>query len=276
MDEPRVSATSSTGGGYCGGVSGVDPLETREWLESLDSVLECHGRSGCGQLLNDVVSHARSHGLELSGLLNTAYRNTISPADQPAYPGDLELERRVTAVLRWNALAMVMRANKESSELGGHLASYASAANLFEVGFNHFFRGDDGTGPGRKSDLVFFQPHSAPGVYSRAFLEGRLNEEHLANFRREVGGRGLCSYPHPWLMPEFWQFPTGSMGIGAITAIYQARFMRYMENRGIMPASDRKVWAFLGDGEMDEPESLGGLGLAAPREPGQSDFCHQL
>jgi pyruvate dehydrogenase E1 component len=252
----------SCGLGRRNGFPDPDPQETQEWLEALDSVFRFSGLDRSNQLLSYLLSHARSRGLDMSGLLNTPYCNTIAPADQPEYPGDLQMEQRITAILRWNALVMVMRANKESSELGGHLASYASAANLFEVGFNHFFRAAGDSGPGRKSDLVFFQPHSATGVYVRAFLEGRLTEENLANFRREVGGKGLCSYPHPWLMPEFWQFPTGSMGIGAITAVYQARFMRYMENRGMMPSSDRKVWAFLGDGEMDEPESTGGLSLA--------------
>ncbi|HYL35423.1 MAG TPA: alpha-ketoglutarate dehydrogenase [Bryobacteraceae bacterium] len=247
-----------------------DPAETHEWLESLDSVLRTGGLRRCQELMHQLLAHARLRGVEVSTLLgspysnmNTPYCNTVAPSDQPAYPGDLEIERRITAIVRWNALAMVVRANKESSELGGHLASYASAADLFEVGFNHFFHGDSGSSFGRQADLVLFQPHSAPGVYARAFLEGRLTEEHLSNFRREVGGKGLSSYPHPWLMPEFWQFPTGSMGIGAITAIYQARFMRYMESRGLMRASHRRVWAFLGDGEMDEPESIGGLTLAA-------------
>jgi pyruvate dehydrogenase E1 component len=202
--------------------------------------------------------------MEVKTLYNTPYGNTISPSDEPRFPGDLEMERRITAIVRWNALAMVVRANRQSSELGGHLSSYASAAELFEVGFNHFFRGDGLEQAKEKTtDLVFFQPHSAPGVYARAFLEGRLTEEDLANYRREVGGKGLSSYPHPMLMPNFWQFPTGSMGLGAITAVFQARFMRYMMNRGLMPASDRKVWAFVGDGEMDEPESMAGLTLAA-------------
>ena len=178
------------------------------------------------------------------------------------------MEQRLASIIRWNALAMVVRANREHAELGGHIASYASAADLFEVGFNHFFRaGDTGEGKGspgtRSGDLVYFQPHSAPGVYARAFLEGRLSEEHLEHYRREVGGKGLSSYCHPWLMPDFWQFPTGSMGLGPINAIYQARFMRYLENRGILATAGRKVWAFVGDGEMDEPESLAALSLAA-------------
>ena len=239
-----------------------DPVETEEWLESLDAVLHSEGPERCKILLQELYQHAQSLGVEVSALLNTPYHNTIARCDQPPYPGDLEIERRIISIVRWNALAMVVRANRQNSQLGGHLSSYASAAELFEVGFNHFFRGDDQASE-RTADLVFFQPHSAPGVYARAYLEGRLTEEHLANFRREVDGKGLSSYPHPWLMPSFWQFPTGSMGLGVITAVYQARFMRYLANRGLMHASDRKVWAFVGDGEMDEPESLAGLTLAA-------------
>jgi pyruvate dehydrogenase E1 component len=199
-----------------------------------------------------------------SPVLNTPYCNSIPRHEEPAYPGDLELERKITAIVRWNALAMVVHANHQSSELGGHLSSYASGAELFEVGFNHFFHGNDlESDSERTADLVFFQPHSAPGIYARAFLEGRLTEDHLANFRREVGGQGLSSYPHPWLMPEFWQFPTGSMGLGPLTAIYQARFMHYLRNRSMLNPAGRKVWAFVGDGEMDEPESIAGLTLAA-------------
>ena len=253
------------------GVSDAEASETHEWLESLDSVLKTGGPQRCNELLRRLLAHAQTRGVRVAaipgapfGKTNTPYCNTIIRSDEPAYPGNLEIEQRITAIVRWNALVMVLRANKESSELGGHLASYASAADLFEVGFNHYFRGErEPLSSDRQGDLVFFQPHSAPGVYARAFLEGRLTEGHLANFRREVGGKGLPSYPHPWLMPEFWQFPTGSMGLGAITAIYQARFMRYMQNRGLMLPSSRRVWAFLGDGEMDEPESIGGLSLAA-------------
>jgi pyruvate dehydrogenase E1 component len=252
------------------GISDADALETREWLESLDSVLDTRGLQACNNLLHELLAYAQTRGVKMATLPeasfnhgNTPYCNTIAGSDEPAYPGDLELERRITGIVRWNALAMVVRANKDSSELGGHLASYASVADLFEVGFNHFFHGEAGRSSNRQADLVFFQPHAAPGIYARAFLEGRLTEDQLDNFRREVAGKGLSSYPHPWLMPEFWQFPTGSMGIGAITAVYQARFMRYMQNRGLMDVSDRLVWAFLGDGEMDEPESIGGLTLAA-------------
>jgi pyruvate dehydrogenase E1 component len=232
----------------------LDALETQEWLEAFDDILHARGLTRGTELMGCLLEHARQSGVRVSEVLNTPYRNTIACSEQPVYPGDLALERRLTAILRWNALAMVVRANRLSGELGGHLASYASAADLFEVGFNHFFRGDD---------LVLFQPHSAPGVYARAFLEGRLTEDQLAHYRREVGGNGLSSYPHPYLMPDFWQFPTGSMGIGGLTAVYQARFMRYLEHRGLLPPSDRKVWAFLGDGEMDEPESVAGLTLAS-------------
>jgi len=244
--------------------SDSDPVETREWLESLEAVLYREGAERCKELLLKLHDHARSLGLDVKPSFNTPYCNTISAANEPSYPGDLEMERRINALVRWNALAMVVRANRQSSELGGHLSSYASAADLFEVGFNHFFRGDGGEqATERTADLVFFQPHSAPGIYARAFLEGRLTEEHLANFRREVEGKGLSSYPHPQLMPDFWQFPTGSMGLGVITAIYQARFMHYLENRGLRGIDGRRVWAFVGDGEMDEPESLAGLTLAA-------------
>ena len=244
--------------------SAPDALETREWLEALDQVLGSKGQECCHQLLEDLIEHARQRGVRVGSQLNTPYCNTIAPEHQPPYPGDLAIERRITAAVRWNALAMVVRANRHSTELGGHLASYASAADLFETGFQHFFRADPAGRTGESgADMVFFQPHSAPGVYARAFLEGRLTEDHLANFRRETEGKGLSSYPHPWLMPHFWQFPTGSMGLGAITAVYQARFMHYLQNRGLLGASNRKVWAFVGDGEMDEPESLAGLTLAA-------------
>jgi pyruvate dehydrogenase E1 component len=232
----------------------ADPVETREWLEAFDALVQSAGRERATFLLRKLLDHARARRVPLPPVLNTPYKNSVALADQPQFPGNLELESRISAIVRWNALAMVVRANREHPELGGHVASYASAADLFEVGFNHFFRADD---------LVYFQPHSAPGVYARAFLEGRLPEERLAHYRREVGGKGLCSYCHPYLMPDFWQFPTGSMGIGPINAIYQARFMRYLENRGILETQKRKVWAFAGDGEMDEPESLAGLSLAA-------------
>ncbi len=239
----------------------ADPAETREWLEAFDALVEAEGRERATFLLRKLLDHARARRVPLPPVLNTPYKNSVALADQPQFPGNLELESRISAIVRWNALAMVVRANRAHAELGGHIASYASAADLFEVGFNHFFRG------GQDGDLIYFQPHSAPGVYARAFLEGRLSEENLANYRRETGGKGLCSYCHPYLMPDFRQFPTGSMGLGPINAIYQARFMRYLEHRGIAgrapETAERKVWAFVGDGEMDEPESLAGLSLAA-------------
>jgi pyruvate dehydrogenase E1 component len=235
----------------------TDPQETREWLAALDAVIAEVGSERATFLLQKLVQHARRRRVQLPTVANTPYVNTISLAQQTPFPGNLDLENRLSALVRWNALAMVVRANRESAELGGHISSYASAADLFEVGFNHFFRA------GQAGDLVFLQPHSAPGVYARAFLEGRLSEEQLASYRRETGGQGLSSYPHPWLMPDFWQFPTGSMGIGPLFAIYQARFMRYLANRGLLETTGRKVWAFVGDGEMDEPESLAALALAA-------------
>ncbi|SAL26598.1 alpha-ketoglutarate dehydrogenase [Caballeronia telluris] len=239
----------------------TDPQETAEWLEALDAVVKHVGKERAQYLFDRLADHARSIGVESARARVTPYRNTIDVADQPRYPGNLDIEEKLAAVLRWNALAMVVRANRAYGELGGHIASYASAADLFEVGFNHFFRasGEDG----QHGDLVYFQPHSSPGVYARAFLEGFLDEEHLRHYRREIAGPGLCSYPHPWLMPDFWQFPTGSMGIGPINSIYQARFMRYVQNRGLQKTDGRKVWGFFGDGEMDEPESIGALSLAA-------------
>jgi pyruvate dehydrogenase E1 component len=235
----------------------ADPLETREWIDSLDALIETEGPERATFLLRRLLQHARARRVPLPQVLATPYVNTIGLAEQPPYQGNLEIESRISALVRWNALAMVVRANRVSAELGGHIASYASAADLFEVGFNHFFRG------GERGDIVYFQPHSAPGVYSRAFLEGRLTEENLDHYRRETEGKGLSSYPHPWLMPTFWQFPTGSMGLGPLFAIYQARYMRYLENRGLLETKGRKVWSFVGDGEMDEPESLAGLSLAA-------------
>src|SRR5918999_659043 len=235
----------------------ADPVETREWLEAFDALVETEGRERARFLLRKLLDHARARRVPLPPVLNTPYKNSIALAQQPQFPGNLELESRISAIVRWNALAMVVRANRAHPELGGHIASYASAADLFEVGFNHFFRG------GPHGDLVYFQPHSAPGVYSRAFLEGRLSEAQLDHYRRETGGKGLSSYCHPYLMPAFWQFPTGSMGLGPINAIYAARFMRYLEHRGLQKTEGRKVWTFVGDGEMDEPESLAGLSLAA-------------
>jgi pyruvate dehydrogenase E1 component len=234
----------------------IDPVETREWLESIDSVLGQHGPERAHFLLNKMIDFARRSGAYLPYSPNTAYLNTIAPGRQPEYPGDRTIERRLEAYIRWNAMAMVVQANRKSSEFGGHISSFASSATLYEVGFNHFWRAPSADSGG---DLVFMQGHSSPGVYARAYLEGRLDEDDLNRFRKEVGGGGLSSYPHPWLMPDFWQFPTVSMGLGPMMAIYQARFMRYMQHRELIPESDRKVWCFLGDGEMDEPESMGAI-----------------
>src|ERR1700720_3762469 len=234
----------------------IDPTETQEWLESIDLVMRARGPERAHFLLEKLVDFTRRSGAYLPFKPNTAYLNTISKAQEPDYPGDRSLERRNEAYIRWNALAMVVQANRQNSEYGGHLASYASAATLYEVGFNHFWRAKSEAHPG---DMVFIQGHSSPGIYARAYLEGRLNESQLLRFRQEVQGGGLSSYPHPWLMPDFSQYPTVSMGLGPMTAIFQARFVRYLEHRGIVPPSDRKVWAFLGDGEMDEPESMGAL-----------------
>ena len=237
----------------------IDAAETKEWLESIDSVLKSDGPERAHFLLNRMIDFARRSGAYLPYSPNTAYVNTIAPGQQPDYPGDRTLEKRIEAYIRWNAMAMVVQANRENSEYGGHISSYASSATLYEVGFNHFWRAATDE---RGGDLVFIQGHSSPGIYARAYLEGRLGEADLSRFRKEVGGGGLSSYPHPWLMPDFWQFPTVSMGLGPMMALYQARFMRYLENRGLMPESDRKVWCFLGDGEMDEPESLGAITMA--------------
>ena len=250
-------------------VADADPEETREWLEALDAVVHADGKERAQYLYDRLADHALTRGVQSARARITPYRNTIPLSAQPPYPGDLELEARLGAAMRWNALAMVVRANRRYGELGGHIASYASAADLFEVGFNHFFRARSPvSGAGSDGDLVYFQPHSAPGVYARAFLEGRLSEDDLAHYRQEIaapaaGARGLCSYPHPWLMPDFWQFPTGSMGLGPLSAVYQARFMRYLQHRGLLDTAERRVWGFFGDGEMDEPESLAGLSLAA-------------
>jgi pyruvate dehydrogenase E1 component len=234
----------------------IDPVETQEWLESIESVMRAQGPERAHFLLEKLVDFTRRSGAYLPFKPNTAYLNTISKAQEPEYPGDRSLERRNEAYMRWNALAMVVQANRLNSEYGGHIATYASAATLYEVGFNHFWRARSAAHPG---DMIFVQGHSSPGIYARAYMEGRLDESQLQRFRQEVKGGGLSSYPHPWLMPDFWQFPTVSMGLGPMTAIFQARFVRYLENRGIVPPSDRKVWAFLGDGEMDEPESMGAL-----------------
>jgi pyruvate dehydrogenase E1 component len=238
----------------------IDPQETAEWLEALAAVAREAGSERAMHLLSQLEFQAQQLGIVSRIPPYSAYQNTIPLERQGAYPGDLALEERITAIIRWNALAMVVKANQAYGDLGGHIASYASAAEIFEIGFNHFFQGPNAP---QGADLVYFQPHSAPGVYARALLEGRLTEAHLAKYRQETGGGGLCSYPHPWLMPDFWQFPTGSMGLGPITSVYQARFMRYLEHRGLRQTSERHVWGVFGDGEMDEPESIAALTLAA-------------
>lgn len=236
-----------------------DPQETHEWLDALVAVIEQEGADRAHYLIERLIDQARRSGVNVPYSPHTAYVNTIPPQLEARSPGDASLEHKIRSYIRWNALAMVVQANRHSTEYGGHIASFASSATLYEVGFNHFFRA-----PGKDNggDLVFFQGHSAPGVYARAFLEGRLTEEHLHRFRAEVGGGGLSSYPHPWLMRDFWQFPTVSMGLGPIQAIYQARFMKYLHDRGIVNTDGRKVWAFVGDGEVDEPETLGAISLA--------------
>jgi pyruvate dehydrogenase E1 component len=236
-----------------------DPQETQEWLESLQSVLEKEGAQRAHFLLDQLINHARLAGDDMPISATTPYVNTIPVDKEERSPGNHELEHRIRALTRWNAMAIILNANKESSELGGHIASFASAATLYDVGFNHFFRGQTKDHGG---DLVYFQGHCSPGIYARAFLEGRLTEEQLRKFRQEVDGDGLSSYPHPWLMPNFWQFPTVSMGLGPLMAIYQARFMRYLQHRNLSQTDGRKVWAFLGDGETDEPESLGAISMA--------------
>jgi len=237
----------------------LDPAETREWIESLNAVIENDGSSRASYLLNKVISEAYTAGLVLPDTRTTPYINTIPPELEIKSPGDQNIEKKIRAYIRWNAAAMVVRANKISSELGGHIGTFASAATLYDVGMNHFWRAKNKNFGG---DLVYFQGHSAPGMYARAFLEGRITEKELSRFRQEVEPGGLSSYPHPWLMPKFWQFPTVSMGLGPIMAIYQARFLKYLINRGLLKDEGRKIWVFLGDGEMDEPESLGAIGLA--------------
>ena len=236
-----------------------DPIETREWIESLDDVIDDQGTDRASFLLNELAKHLMDKGAVPSYNLTTPFKNTISPENEAMMPGDLFMERRIRSLIRWNALATVLRANKNDDELGGHIATFSSAAMLYDIGFNYFFRGQES----ENDDLVYFQGHSSPGIYARSFLEGRLNEEDLDNFRREVDEPGLSSYPHPWLMPNYWQFPTVSMGLGPISAIYQAHVMKYLHTRGLKNMGDRKIWGFWGDGEMDEPESLGAIGLAA-------------
>src|SRR5262245_13941684 len=238
----------------------ADPQETQEWLDSLDAVLRTQGPERARYLIEQLLDRANRGGVHLPFTANTPYVNTIGLGQQPAFPGDRELERRIKSIIRWNAMAMVVRANK-TTNVGGHIATYASAATLYEIGFNHFFRGRTESSPG---DIIYFQGHASPGMYARAFVEGRLTEHQLVNFRQELAqGGGLPSYPHPWLMPNFWQFPTVSMGLGPLMAIYQARYAHYLQDRGLADTAAGKVWAFLGDGECDEPESLGSITLAS-------------
>ncbi len=238
----------------------LDPQETQEWVESLEAVIEREGPERAHFILDKLCDYAHETGTEVPYSATTAYINTIPPELEARSPGDHDLEWKLRSIIRWNAMAMVVRANRKPAEPGGHIASFASAATLYDVGFNHFWRAPSEDHGG---DMIYIQGHSAPGIYARAYLEGRVNEEQLEHYRREVGGEGLPSYPHPWLMPDFWQFPTVSMGLGPLMAIYQARFMRYMEHRELIPTQNRKVWAFMGDGEMDEPESMGAIGLAS-------------
>ncbi|MCP5075246.1 MAG: pyruvate dehydrogenase (acetyl-transferring), homodimeric type [Rhodobacteraceae bacterium] len=238
----------------------IDPIESREWQDAIEDVIERDGADRAHFLLDRAVQQARAAGASLPFSATTPYQNTIPTDDQEAFPGDLDMEWRIRTINRWNAMATVVRRNKVSSEYGGHIASFASSAVMYDIGLNHFWRSKSAIHGG---DLVFFQGHVIPGIYARSFMEGRLSEEQMENFRSEVAGGGLSSYPHPWLMPDYWQFPTVSMGLGPLMAIYQARFMRYMHNRGLIDMGDRKVWCFLGDGEMDEPESRGAIDLAA-------------
>ena len=237
----------------------VDPGETGEWLDALSALQQHRGKARTNYLINRLVDAGRRDGIYVPRSLNTAYCNTIAPQDEEKSTGDRAIEHRLRSIIRWNALAIILRANKDSSELGGHIASFQSAATLYDIGFGHFWHAANETHGG---DLLFIQGHSSPGIYARAFLEGRLTEEQLLGYRQETGGKGLSSYPHPWLMPDFWQFPTVSMGLGPLMAIYQARFLKYLQGRGLAETSQRKVWAFMGDGEMDEPESLGAISLA--------------
>ena len=240
----------------------IDPGETQEWLDSLDSVIDTYGKNRARYLLSRLLARAQESQVSFPATVSTPYVNTIPREQEPWFPGDEHIERRIRAYIRWNAAAMVVRANNIAEGIGGHLSTFASSASLYEIGFNHFFRGKD---DGNAGDHVYFQGHAAPGIYARAFLEGRLSEDDLDHFRREIGrgGRGLSSYPHPRLMPEFWEFPTVSMGLGPITALYHARFNRYLKNRKLDDSSGSRIWAFIGDGECDEPETLGAISLAA-------------
>ncbi len=260
-DVDTDGATTNGAAHHAGNGQDLDALETQEWLDSLESVLYREGRDRVEYLLSRLGQQAERAGVTVPLGANTPYINTIDPDEEPDFPGNRDLERKIKSLVRWNAMAMVVQANDQDKTLGGHIGTFASSATLYEVGFNHFFKGPDAPGGG---DLVYFQGHASPGMYARAFLAGRLSEDNLKNFRRELAkGGGLSSYPHPWLMPTFWQFPTVSMGLGPIMAIYQARFNRYLENRGLKQPSDQHVWCFLGDGEMDEPESLGATTLAS-------------
>lgn len=236
-------------------------IETQEWLDALASLVKHAGKEKAAEILSDLSDLAVTHGVDMPSAIRTPYVNTIETPDEKQRDGDPILDKRIRSLIRWNAMAMVMKANDNDEGLGGHIATFASAAVLYEIGFQYFFHAD---GNGRLGDLVYYQGHSSPGMYARSYLEGRLTEEQMDNFRREVDGKGLSSYPHPWLMPDYWQFPTVSMGLGPITSIYQARYMRYLTARGLVESNpDRKVWAFLGDGECDEPETLGAISLAA-------------
>ena len=248
--------------GYAHQLPDIDPTETTEWLDSLDAIVDSHGKSRARYLLSRLMQRATEQQVSFPATVSTPYVNTIPRAEEPWFPGDEHIERRIRAFIRWNAAMMVVKANKQADGIGGHLSTFASSASLYEIGFNHFFRGKDAGTPG---DHVYFQGHAAPGIYARAFLEGRLTEDDLDHFRREIGrdGGGLSSYPHPRLMPDFWEFPTVSMGLGPISALYQARFSRYLHNRQIDDTSGSRVWAFLGDGECDEPETLGAISLAS-------------
>ena len=246
--------------GFAQQLPDIDPDETAEWVDSLDAVIDGRGKGRARFLLMKLLERSREMGVGLPAAVSTPYINSIPPEREPWFPGDEYMERRIRAYIRWNAAVMVTRANTRAPGIGGHLATYASSASLYDVGFDHFFRGK---GVGQSGDQIYFQGHAAPGIYARAFLEGRLDESQLDHFRQEIGGGGLSSYPHPRLMPEFWEYPTVSMGLGPIAAIYQARFNRYLRNREIADTSRSKVWCFVGDGECDEPETLGALTLAS-------------
>src|SRR5471030_2097754 len=257
---PRDHGRDTTSGDKMNPNDDLDPLETSEWMDALRAVQAHRGIPRARYLVTRVVEQAQREGTYAPQSLNTAYKNTIAPEQEERSPGDRAIEHRLRSIIRWNAMAIILRANKDSSELGGHIASFQSAATLYDIGFGHFWHAPTETHGG---DLIYIQGHSAPGIYSRAFVEGRLSEEQLLGYRQETGGKGIPSYPHPWLMPDFWQFPTVSMGLGPLMAIYQARFMKYLQDRGHAQTEGRKVWCFCGDGEMDEPESMGAIGMAA-------------